>query len=365
MPTASVLHYATECFEGLKLYRGFDGRLRLFRPSCNTQRMVQSAQRIALPTFDPNEFQKLIEKLCAVDGPKWLPASRPGTFLYLRPTMIGTADSLGVQKPNEALLYVVAVCCPQTEGLSSPAPQPQSPSQREVLKKTTSGPGLKLLASGEDTIRAWPGGFGFAKVGSNYGPSLMAQAQATAKGLDQVLWLFGKERLVTEAGACNFFVVWRTKEGQLQLITAPLDTKVILDGVTRRSVLELAKKGLSASREKRTGRTAAFDSLEVVEREFSMGEIESAVEENRLEEAFVVGTAVRFHTVSYAGNASADQIQIFLAPVSRIHVDGKDLDIPMSEGASGKYARLFRTWLWDIMCGAETHEWGMIIREED
>lgn len=104
MPTASVLHYATECFEGLKFYRGHDLKLRLFRPNRNTRRMLNSATRISLPAFAPDELQKLIETLVAVDGEKWLPKSRPGTFLYLRPTMIATAAALGVQKPKEALL---------------------------------------------------------------------------------------------------------------------------------------------------------------------------------------------------------------------------------------------------------------------
>ena len=88
-PTASVLHYATECFEGMKMYRGFDGKLRLFRPDANCKRMLMSSTRIALPGFDPKELEKLIIAMIAIDGPKWLP--KPGTFLYLRPTMIGSA----------------------------------------------------------------------------------------------------------------------------------------------------------------------------------------------------------------------------------------------------------------------------------
>ena len=81
MPTASVLHYATECFEGLKLYRGYDGKLRLFRPWKNCERMRISAARIALPDFEPAELEKLIKALCALDGTKWLPKERPGSFL--------------------------------------------------------------------------------------------------------------------------------------------------------------------------------------------------------------------------------------------------------------------------------------------
>lgn len=81
MPTASVLHYATECFEGLKLYRGQDGRLRLFRVRRNCERMRKSAARISLPDFEPAQLEILIKKLCSTDGPKWLP--KKGGFLYL------------------------------------------------------------------------------------------------------------------------------------------------------------------------------------------------------------------------------------------------------------------------------------------
>ena len=274
MPTASVLHYATECFEGLKLYRGYDGKLRLFRPDRNCQRMLTSATRIALPAFDPKELQKLIEVLVATDGEKWLPKSRPGSFLYLRPTMIANDDHLGVRKPNEALLYVIACLFPSFDTGRGTAALDANPALREKER-----PGLKLLASKEDTVRAWPGGFGFAKVGANYGPSLMAQGEARAMGFDQVLWLLGKDCDVTEAGASNFFVVWRTREGRLQLVTAPLGDKIILDGVTRKSVLELARERLSGE-------------VEVVERRYTMCEVEVAVKEGRLLEAFAAGTAV-------------------------------------------------------------------------
>ncbi len=116
MPTASVLHYATECFEGMKFYRGYDGRVRLFRPDRNCRRFPGSAARIALPAFDPNELEKLIEILVSVDGAKWLPSDRPGEFLYLRPTMIANGAGLGVRKPREALLYITACCFPAFDG---------------------------------------------------------------------------------------------------------------------------------------------------------------------------------------------------------------------------------------------------------
>ena len=360
MPTASVLHYATECFEGLKLYRGYDSRLRLFRPDCNARRMLHSATRIALPEFDPAELQKLIETLCAQDGEKWLPRSRPGSFLYLRPTMIATADNLGVQKPKEALLYVIACCFPCLDAPSM-----------------GSKPGMKLLASREDTVRAWPGGFGFAKVGANYGPSLIAQAEARERGFDQVLWLLGKESGVTEAGASNFFVVWRTREGEggeggrLQLVTAPLEGKIILDGVTRRSVLQIARERLGGggSRSDDVRFDGGEEGLEVVERTFTMAEIEDAVEEGRLVEAFACGTAVsvHHHLSTPSPNkplANGVTTQFFICPVSQIHFRGKNLQIPMSNGTTGKYAGMMRSWLEDIMYGREQHEWGVVINEK-
>ena len=216
MPTASVLHYATECFEGLKFYRGHDLKIRLFRPDCNTRRMLNSATRISLPAFAPDELQKLIEALVAVDSEKWLPKSRPGEFLYLRPTMIATAAALGVQKPKEALLYIIACCFPSFDTPGGTA----GPTNNTIQNAPKARPGLRLLASREDTVRAWPGGFGYAKVGANYGPSLIAQGEAKARGFDQVVWLLGKSSDVTEAGASNFFVIWKTHNGKLQLIVS-------------------------------------------------------------------------------------------------------------------------------------------------
>jgi branched-chain amino acid aminotransferase len=112
MPTASTLHYATECFEYMKLYRGNDGRACLFRPNRNAQRMVSSAARALLPEFPLDELVKLIHALAAIDAPRWLPADKAGGFLYIRSTFIATQPSLCVKKASEALLYVMLVCFP-------------------------------------------------------------------------------------------------------------------------------------------------------------------------------------------------------------------------------------------------------------
>jgi branched-chain amino acid aminotransferase len=258
MPTASCLHYATECFEGLKAYRGFDGKLRLFRPDCNSRRMQTSSVRVSLPSFDAREFERLLISLMAVDGPKWLPRSRPGSFIYLRPTMIGTQGQLGVAAPSEALLYIVATYMPVMDDLAD---------------------GMKLHTSPEDSVRAWVGGFGYAKLGANYGPSLLATMEAQSRGFGQILWLYGEEGYCTEAGASNLFVLWKTKEGKTQLVTAPLDDRLILNGVTRRSVLQLIRERCQGE-------------IEVVERKYTIQEVIEADAEGSLVESFASGTAV-------------------------------------------------------------------------
>ncbi|KAK4148017.1 aminotransferase [Dichotomopilus funicola] len=315
MPTASVLHYATECFEGLKAYRGHDGALRLFRPDLNAKRMLMSTLRISLPGFEPAELEKLILALMAIDGPKWLPTSRPGSYLYLRPAVIGTQPQLGVQAPKEALLFITASFMPRMD-------LPVG--------------GMKLHTNPEDMIRAWVGGFGYAKVGANYGPSLLATQEARQRGFGQILWLYGPEGFCTEAGASNFFVVWRTKESEgakLQLVTAPLDDKLILDGVTRRSVVQLARERLQ-------------NELEVVERKYTIDEVLEADREGRLVEAFAAGTA------------------FFVCPVSQIRHRDQDVHIPMIKGESGQYTAKIKGWMSDIMYGNEQHPWGVVVNEE-
>lgn len=222
---------------------------------------------------------------------------------------------------------------------SAPAPPALDGAANGVSKKHSSG--LKLLASSEDTIRAWPGGFGYAKVGANYGPSLVAQGEARARGFDQVLWLFGSESHITEAGASNFFVVWRNQDsGRLELVTAPLEERIILEGVTRASVLQLAKDRLSKDKK---GYDA--EAVDVVEKRFTMNELIAAYNEGRLVEAFAAGTA------------------FFIAPVSMIHFRGKDLHLSTEDGGSGLYASLIKQWLVDIMYGKEAHEWGVVVEE--
>ena len=326
MPTASVLHYATECFEGLKAYRGDDGRVRLFRPDRNATRFLRSATRISLPGFPPSEFLELLKQFVGYDAPRWLPHN--GDFLYLRPTIIGTSPALGIQKPKEALMYIIGVCFPP---LGDPKAVPAT-GGTGMGTEAKGAAGMKLLASKHDMIRAWPGGFGNAKVGANYGPSLVAQAEARDRGYNQILWLFGEECFVTEAGGSNFFVLWKTKEGGLEMVTAPLEDGVILEGVTRASVIDIVREKLP--------------DVNVVERKFTMEEIMQADKEERLIEGFGSGTA------------------FFIAPCSDIHFRGVDVVLPLGKGVEAKYAMAIKGWLQDIMYGRTKHEWGVVVEEQ-
>lgn len=184
-----------------------------------------------------------------------------------------------MQVPKEALLFIIAVPWPDFTKIKKDG-------------EANTPRGLKLLASAPDTIRAWPGGFGWAKLGANYGPSLQAHGKAQAMGFDQILWLFGPDRQVTEAGASNFFIIWHNADsGRLELVTAPLESQLILPGVTRRSVLELVRERLS---EHFVGKLAP---VQVVERTLTIDEIEKAAKEGRIMESFVSGTAVSFPTL--------------------------------------------------------------------
>lgn len=106
MPTPSIIHYATSCFKGMKLFRGDDSRLRLFQPQLNCSCFLDSALRISLLAFDPNEILNLI-KICAYKASKWLPIDQTGCFLYARATPFASESSLGFEIPREAQLVVM------------------------------------------------------------------------------------------------------------------------------------------------------------------------------------------------------------------------------------------------------------------
>ncbi|CAI4233259.1 unnamed protein product [Auanema sp. JU1783] len=252
-PAAKSLHYASQLFEGMKAYRGVDGRVRLFRPDLNMDRMKRSANRCALPDFDANQLIDIIVELVRHDI-DWVPYSEVGS-LYIRPTMIGTDSTLGVAQSGEAKLFV----------LSGPVGGYFGKGNQAVT----------LLADPE-SVRAWPGGVGAYKMGCNYAPTVRVSANALKKGCHQVLWLSEEKQWVTEVGTMNVFMFWRNENGEDELVTPSLKSGTILPGVTRQSLLDLSRQ---------------WGEFKVVEKDFTIHQLRRAVKENRLYEFFGCGTA--------------------------------------------------------------------------
>uniref|UniRef100_A0A670XSR0 Branched-chain-amino-acid aminotransferase n=1 Tax=Pseudonaja textilis TaxID=8673 RepID=A0A670XSR0_PSETE len=240
-------------FEGMKAYRGVDGKIRLFRPRLNMDRMLRSAARATLPGFDKEELLQCIQKLVEVEK-EWVPYSTSAS-LYIRPTLIGTEPSLGVKKPSRAILYVI---------LSPVGPYFTSGTFNPVS-----------LWADPKYVRAWKGGTGDCKLGGNYGSSIYAQREAMELGCQQVLWLYGDDHQITEVGTMNLFLYWRNEDGEDELATPPLDG-IILPGVTRQSILDLARK---------------WGEFKVSERYITMSDLTTALKEKRVKEMFGAGTA--------------------------------------------------------------------------
>lgn len=248
-PSAAVLHYAQEIFEGLKAYRHADGSIWLFRPGFNARRFARSAERLALPQLPEEDFLASVEELVRADR-AWVPEADGEGSLYVRPFMFASEAFLGV-RPAEHITYSV---------IAGPA-----------------GPyfsggvtGISLWISSEYT-RAGRGGTGAAKCGGNYAGSLAAQLEARRNGCDQVLYLddTGGDGDLEESGTMNLFVV--TSAGEL--VTPGLGT--ILDGLTRDTVLALAED---------------FD-LTPVERPFSLTDLRGGAADGTVTEVFAAGTA--------------------------------------------------------------------------
>ena len=247
-PAAPVLHYAQEIFEGLKAYRRADGNgIQLFRPEENAKRMNNSAERMCMPTLDV-AYQVAAMKALVELEKEWVP-HRPGTSLYLRPTMIATGNELGVHPSKHYLYYII--CAPSGAYYKN-------------------GMAPVRIRIEDRYVRAVRGGIGACKTGGNYAASLKAGAEAANDGFDQVLWLDGREnRYVQEVGAMNMMFVMDGK-----LLTAPIED-CILPGITRKSIMQLA----------------ADKGMTVEERPIDIAEIFDAYDRGALTEAFGTGTA--------------------------------------------------------------------------
>jgi len=246
-PACAVLHYAQEIFEGLKAFRRDDGRIALFRAIDNVRRFNRSATRMCMPEVEEAFFLDAIHQLVRLEA-DWVPRSA-GTSLYIRPTMVATDPYLGVKPSDTYLCYVIL----------SPV---------GAYYKGGFSP-VKIWIS-DEYVRVALGGTGEAKTGGNYAASLKASMEAASRGFDQVLWLDAEHRrYVEEVGSMNICFLIDGK-----VVTSPL-RGTILDGVTRRSILTLARDlGVA-----------------VEERALSVDEIFADIEKGRMTEAFGTGTA--------------------------------------------------------------------------
>lgn len=246
-PAAKVLHYAQEIFEGLKAYRTADGSVQLFRPMDNIRRMNASAERLSLPQVPEDLALAGITELVKLEQ-DWVP-SEEGTSLYIRPFVIGVDPALGVHSSHHCM-YIVIVC-----PVGAYYPEGLAP--------------VKIYVEDQD-VRAVKGGTGMAKTGGNYAASLRAGDRAEAKGYTQVLWLDGVHRkYIEEVGAMNVMFKVNGK-----ILTPDLNGSV-LDGITRRSCIQLLKDW----------------GYEVEERRISAEELFEAAKKGAMEEAWGTGTA--------------------------------------------------------------------------
>ena len=246
-PATAVLHYGQSLFEGLKAFRGKDGTIRLFRPDKHVARLNRTAERMCIPTLDPDLILRSWTTLVDVDR-EWAPSS-VGTSLYIRPTIIASEPFLGVRPAKEYLYYVIV--------------SPVGPYYPEGLAPTK----IKVI---DDYVRAVAGGLGEAKTSANYAASLYAAEEAKHEGFTQVLWLDGVEhRWIEEVGTSNIML----KIGD-EVITPPLGG-TILAGVTRDSALALLKSW----------------GVRVSERRITIDEVVAAADNGTLQEVWATGTA--------------------------------------------------------------------------
>ena len=245
-PAAQGLHYGQAVFEGLKAYK-HEGEVVLFRPDQNFKRINDSLARLEMPKVDEELLLEGLKQLVDVER-DWVPEGE-GQSLYIRPFVFATEGILGVRASHQYKLLIIL-----------------SPSGAyyggDTLKTT------KIYVE-DEYVRAVRGGVGFAKVAGNYAASLLAQTNANNLGYDQVLWLDGVEqKYVEEVGSMNIFFVENGK-----LVTPALNGS-ILPGITRKSIIELAKEL----------------GYEVEERKVSIEELFEAYDKGELTEVFGSGT---------------------------------------------------------------------------
>ena len=246
-PSTMVLQYGQAIFEGLKAYRTDTGDVQLFRPKENFARFNRSARTMCIPEFDEGFALDALKKLIEIEK-EWVPKTT-GTSLYIRPTIIAMDPFVGVRASHTYRFFIIL--------------SPVGAYYKEGFNP------VKIWVTKEH-VRAVRGGVGHVKTAGNYAASLLAGDKAQKAGYSQVLWLDGVEqKYVEEVGSMNIFFVIND-----ELVT-PMLSGSILPGITRDSVLALAKSW----------------GIETTERKISIDEVFDAHKNGSLKEVFGTGTA--------------------------------------------------------------------------
>lgn len=258
-PAAMVLHYGQAIFEGMKAFRQPDGGIALFRPEDNIRRFNVSGERMCMPKVDEETFMEALKELLKLDS-QWVPNAE-GSSLYIRPFMFATEVHVGV-RPSAQYRFVIFTC-------------PVGPYYKGNVR-------VKVET---EYTRAAPGGTGFAKAAGNYGAALRPTELAKAQGYDQILWTDAVEhKYIEESGTMNAVFVMNGK------LVSPALGDTVLNGVTRASILKLAR----------------HFGIEVEERRIGVSELKAAAESGSLQEAFGVGTAATMTAIEAIGFVGGD-----------------------------------------------------------
>jgi branched-chain amino acid aminotransferase len=290
-PSAKIFHYGQSIFEGMKAYKDTEGNTLLFRPLENCKRLNKSAERLVIPQIPEETFMSGLKALLKLDE-AWIPTN-DGSSLYIRPFMFASGNGFHASPANE---YKFMICT--------------APSGAYFAGK------VKVLIE-EKYARAANGGVGFAKAGGNYAAQFYPTQLAMEKGYNQVIWTDDNtHEYIEEAGAMNIFV--RIDD---TLITSPTSDR-ILDGITRKSIIQLAKDL----------------KINVEERKISVSEVVVAAQSGSLKEMFGTGTAA------------------VISPISGFGYQEKDYELPQLDKP---FAALLKKTITDIQTNKseDTHGW--------
>lgn len=296
-PAMLSLHYGQAVFEGMKAFHMNDGSINIFRIERHHKRLNRSLERMCMPAISEELFVNGLEAVVKADE-AWIPKDS-GSSLYLRPVVFASEAKLGVKVADQYLFVILT--------------SPVGPYFSKPVR-------LKVEL---EYVRAAEGGTGFAKCAGNYGGAFYPTQQAREQGFDQVIWTDAKEhKYIDESGAMNIMFVINNK-----LVTPGLSS-TILDGVTRNTIITLAKDM----------------GVTVEERKVSVDEIEKAFQAKTITEAFGAGTAA------------------VVSPIATININGTDYNLPASKDDS--FQLRVKSKLGEIRSGAapDKYNWNHIIR---